>query len=142
MTKLERYQAYADRCADKLSIPHATLRWSGQPCRVKPSSHAHCHIADGIYPRGTICLNRRWFAEAGAREWHHCIAHEVAHLAVKSPHGSATFDRRMVALGVANYSERTNARSARKGHHHIWQYWHTPAEGNHQRCRVCGKRNK
>ncbi len=138
MGKLETYQNYANKCADKLGIPHPLLRWSAEPCVVKASYHAHCHIVDYEFPRGTICLNKLWFGHATIKQWHHCLAHEVSHLAVKSPHGSPTFDRRMVALGVANYSERLNARSSGKGHHHVWE-WSTNGKAEWQQCRICRK---
>ena len=139
MNKLDTYQNYANKCAEKLGIAHPVLRWSGATCQVKGLTHAHCHTRDGEFPRGTICLNRRWFGEASIKQWHHCIAHEVTHLAVKSPHHSPTFDKRMVVLGIANYSERLNARSTRKGHHHVWESWYVPSKGSFRKCRVCGK---
>jgi len=103
MGKLLQYQAYAERCAMQLGVETMPLlRWSGEPCTVRGRSHAHCHIKDGAYPRGTICLSRTWFAAASTRERRHCLGHEVVHLAVKSNHKTPTFDRRMVVLGLAN----------------------------------------
>ena len=141
MNKLEKYQAYANKCADKLGVPHPNLRWSGPPCSVHPGYYAHCHIADGAFPRGTICLSKKTFARETARIRNHTIAHEVCHLAVKSSHRTPSFDRRMVALGVANYSERLNARSAKRGHHHVWRGCVNFPDGRTHQCIICGKHN-
>ncbi|KKN70407.1 hypothetical protein LCGC14_0431020 [marine sediment metagenome] len=145
MGKLATYQAYADRCAAKLEVTDkVTLRWAGGlGCRIGKYTYAHCHIAEFVnprskFPRGNICLSRSYFAKSSVKHWHHCIAHEVAHLAVKSAHRTPTFDRRLVALGVANYSERLNARSAKKGHHHIWMSG-GDRQGRFSECRVCRK---
>ena len=141
MNKLEKYQVYANKCADKLGVPHPNLRWSGAPCTVAPRCYAHCHTSDGTFPRGTICLRSTALARGTVHEQHGIIAHEVCHLAVKSNHGTPTFDRRMVALGVANYSERLNARSAKRGHHHVWAGCINFPDGRTRQCRVCGKHN-
>ena len=141
MANLATLKQYANKCADKLGLPAPVLRWSGEPCKVKSHYHAHCHTKDGEFPRGTICLNKHWFLYASVKQWHHCIAHEVCHLSVKSPHGSPTFDRRLVALGVANYFERLNARSAKKGHHHRYYFCTGYPDGRTRQCRICGKHN-
>jgi len=107
MATLKTMQAYADRCADRLSVDtRPVLQWSTPDCKLNRWSYAHCHIRDSVYPRGTICLHRKNMAHRGVKDWHHTIAHEVAHLAVKSNHSTATFARRMVALGVANYYDK------------------------------------
>lgn len=152
MTKLETYQAYADKGAAKLGITDkVVIQWAGgkDGCKLAKTTYAHCHTADIInprsrFPRGTICISHKYFANFSVKEWHHCIAHEVAHLAVKSAHHTPTFDRRMIILGVANDRERLNARSARKGHHHLWMsvYDVRPGEwhGDYSECRLCHKR--
>ena len=147
MNKLEIYQAYADKCASKLGVTDkVVIQWAGgeNGCKLSKRTYAHCHTSDGKYPRGTICLSRRHFTIFGVKQWHHCIAHEVAHLAVKAAHRTPTFDRRMVSLGVANDTERRNARSARKGHHHIYgkcTIYHTQiGDLRRYRCSVCGKK--
>ena len=147
MNKLETYQAYADKCATRLGIADKiVIRWAGskddgqgiRTCKLAPRAYAHCHIVDGWNLRGTICISRKYFAKFSAKEWHHTIAHEIAHLAVKSAHRTPTFDRRMVALGVANDRERLNARSARKGHHHLWMSgWNR--QGRFSECHTCHK---
>jgi len=141
MNKLETYQAYANKCADKLGITdRPTIQWAGgDGCRLARRVYAHCHIVDGKFPRGTICISRSYFAKFSVKQWHHTIAHEVAHLAVRSAHRTPTFDRRMVALGVANDSERLNARTARKGHHHIWMSGRD-RRGYFRECHACHKR--
>ncbi len=150
MANLETYQAYADKCAEKLGIKEKpVLRWAGGQygCSLGKRIHAHCHLAEFVGPRnrfarGTICLSHSYFAVFSVKEWRHCLAHEVTHLAVKSAHCTPTFDRRLVALGVANDSERINARSARRGHHHIWRRW-LELDGTHSlECRVCHKKQK
>ena len=142
MNKLETYQAYADRCAMKLGvIDKVIIQWAGgeKGCKLKKRSHAHCHIGtESKFPRGTICISHSYFARFSVKEWHHTIAHEVTHLAVKSAHHTPTFDRRMVALGIANDRERLNARSARKGHHHVWM-WGWDRKGYFKECRICRK---
>ncbi len=142
MNKLDMYQRYADKCAEKLGITDKiVIRWATtDTCKLSKGTYAHCHVQDGKFPRGTICLSRKWFAKFSVKTWHHCMAHEVAHLAVKSAHRTPTFDRRMVTLGVANNSERLNARRARKGHHHIWMYGWLGKRGAFKECRVCHKR--
>ena len=124
MATLETLQQYANKCADKLNLPeHPVLRWhtTDDQCKMKSHIYAHCHIKDSHgFPRGTICLRKGIPVWHKVSWWHNTIAHDVTHLAVKSKHGTPTFARRMVSLGVANCRERTNARSARKGHHHIW----------------------
>lgn len=153
MNKLELYQAYADKVAAKLGVTDKVIiQWAGKGgidlitytfkqdgCKIGKYTHAHCHVIDGEFPRGTICLSRSYFAKFSIKEWHHCIAHEVTHLAGKSNHGTPTFDRKMVALGVANDRERLNARSARKGHHHLWMSGRD-RQGYFCECRVCHKR--
>jgi len=144
MGKLETYQNYANNCSDKLGIEHSVLRWSDKECSCK-NNFAHCHVMDDNLPRGTICLNRRYFAEGSVKDWHHTIAHEIAHLAVKSNHRTPTFDRQLVKLGVATRAERQNSRSAKKGHHHLWMSYirvtHLDEELERwQQCRICGKK--
>ena len=147
MAQLETYQAYADKCAEKLGITEKlVLRWAGGQygCPLGKRTHAHCHVAElggprNRFDRGTICLSRSYFATFSVKEWHHCIAHEVTHLAVKSAHHTPTFDRRLVALGVANDIERSNAQSARKGHHHIWETWQELDGSLSEQCHVCRK---
>ena len=153
-TNLATLQAYANKCAEKLGITEKlVLRWAGGQygCKLGKTTYAHCHTAEfgsprNRFSRGTICLSLKWFAGFSIKEWHHCIAHEVAHLAVKSAHYTPTFDRRLVALGVANDSERRNARSARKGHHHIWEdiYDERPGDwyGDYSECRICHRRKR
>ncbi len=141
MTKLETYQAYANKCASKLDIiDKVVIRWAGgkDGCKLTKRVYAHCHITSTKYPRGTVCISRSHFPKFSVKQWHHTIAHEVAHLAVKSAHRTPTFDRRMVALGVANDKERLNARSARKGHHHLWMSgW--DRMGHFRQCHTCYK---
>lgn len=141
MDKLETYQAYADKCATKLDVTNKVIvRWAGgkDGCKIRKTTYAHCHIVDTKFPRGTICLNHSYFAKFSVKKWHHTIAHEVAHLAIKSAHRTPTFDRRMVALGVANDRERDNARSTRKGHHHIWMSGRD-RQGSFKECHACHK---
>lgn len=145
VNKLETYQFYADKCAAKLGIADkVVIKWAGNnkgimACRLARRVYAHCHIVDSWNLRGTICISRSYFAKFSTKQWHHTIAHEVAHLAVKSAHHTPTFDRRLVTLGVANDSERLNARSARKGHHHVWMSgW--DRQGRFSECRICHKR--
>ena len=154
MATLKTYQSYADKVAVKLGVTDLpVLRWEGgkDGCSLSKTTYAHCHIAELVsprnrFPRGTICLNRSYFTKFSVKEWHHCLAHEVTHLAVKSDHHTPTFDRRMVALGVANDSERINARSARKGHHHLWGsvFDERPGEwhGYYSECLLCHKRER
>ncbi len=141
MNKLETYRAYADKCATRLSVTNQpVIRWADgkNNDRMQKTTHAHCHISNGEFPKGTICLNRNWFARVTLKLKHHCIAHEVTHLAVKSAHRTPTFDRRLVALGVANDSEKRNARSSRKGHHHDWgSGW--DSKGSFKYCHICHK---
>ncbi len=142
MANLETLQQYANKCADRLELlDHPVLRWhtKSDQCRLMPRILAHCHTRDSHgFPKGTICLNKRapiWYKVSF---WHNTIAHEVTHLAVKSPHGTPTFARQMVKLGVANYRERIDARSARKGHHHVWMSgWD---KGYFKECHACHKR--
>uniref|UniRef100_A0A6H1ZJ52 SprT-like domain-containing protein n=1 Tax=viral metagenome TaxID=1070528 RepID=A0A6H1ZJ52_9ZZZZ len=146
MGKLETYQNYANRCANKIEVQYPVLRWSDGKCSCKRDL-AHCHVRDSKFPKGTICLNKSYFAKASIKEWHHTIAHEVAHLAVKSTHRTPTFDRQMVKLGVATRAERLNARSAKKGHHHIWINYirvnHLDEEQERWlQCQVCGKKKQ
>ena len=148
MTDLKTLQAYADKCAEKLGITEkVVLRWAGSKndgkgittCKLSKTTYAHCHTSASWNPRGTICLSRKYFTKFSVKQWHHCIAHEVAHLAVKSAHRTPAFDRRMVTLGVANDKERLNARSARKGHHHIWMSGWDRERYHYSECRVCHK---
>ena len=113
MNKLETYQAYADKCADKLGIDcKPVLRWQTSDCKLHRDVNAHCHIIDdhrppaAPFPRGTICLSRKRMPAKSLKGWRYTIAHEVAHLSVRSNHSTATFARRMVALGVANNYDR------------------------------------
>ncbi len=146
MGKLETYQAYADKCAERLNIDcKPVLRWQTKECRLHSTSYAHCHLIDdheppaAPFPRGTVCLSCKRMPAMSIKQWHHTIAHEVAHLAVKSAHHTPTFDRRLVALGVANDRERLNARSARKGHRHIWMSG-KDRQGYFKKCHACQKR--
>ena len=143
MKRLETYQAYANKCAAQLGIEHVVIQWANSEngCKLRRGIYAHCHISNGKFPRGTICLSHKYFANFSVKQWHHTIAHEVVHLAIKSAHNTHTFDRRMVALGVANDSERLNARSARKGHHHIICRCIGYLDGRTKQCRICGKHN-
>ena len=141
MNKLERYQAYAEKCAVKLGVTDKiVLRWSSEPCKTSKNTLAHCHIKYTEFPRGTICLARD-FASAyfnPVKKWHQTVAHEVAHLAVKSAHGTPTFDRRLVALGVANLRERRNAKSTRN-HRHEWGSGQSDRLGHFKYCHICRK---
>ncbi len=141
MNKLETYRTYADKCATKLGVTDKiVIRWGdgNSNDRMQKTTHAHCHLTNGDYPRGTICLNHKYFAKFTVKQWHHCIAHEVTHLAVKSPHNTPTFDRRLVILGVANDSERRKAQSTKKGHHHDWgSGW--DSRGSFKYCHICHK---
>lgn len=115
--KLESLQAYAEKCAAKLGVTDKiVVRWGTVDCPLH-RAYAHCHISNNNpkypFPRGTICVNRT--LRRTAKQWHHTMAHEVIHLAVKSNHFSPTFAKRMVTLGVANYSEKETAkRKARR----------------------------
>lgn len=144
MNKLESYQIYANKCAEKLAIPHPILRWAGGTCKCTASFEAHCHVTDGEFPRGTICLNMRAMAYNGIKGVRHTLAHEVVHLSVKSTHDTPTFDRRMVTLGVANKRESRNARSQRN-HRHEWGSG-CQSDGNgytyFKYCRICKKREE
>ena len=113
MATLKTMQVYADKCAERLDIETApVLRWQTADCKLH-RNYAHCHIRDGEYPKGTICLSRRCIPQMTIKRWHHTIAHEVTHLAVKSNHSTATFARRMVALGVANYYDKDTIKRER-----------------------------
>ena len=122
--RLEAYQRYAGKCAARLGIEkeYICTRWHDKDdeCKMGRMIHAHVHIGSqrmmtksAGFRRGTICLNRAWFRIFTIKQWHHCIAHEIAHLSVRSNHDTPTFDRKMVQLGVANCSERVNARPDR-----------------------------
>ncbi|KKN71481.1 hypothetical protein LCGC14_0420600 [marine sediment metagenome] len=104
MANLKTMQAYANKCAEK---------WQTSDCKLGKWANAHCHILDGEYPRGVICLHHRRIPAKSTKGWHYTIAHEVAHLAVKSNHSTATFARRMVALGIASDYDKDSIRRAK-----------------------------
>ena len=140
MNKLETYQKYADKCAGELGITDkVTLRWSGTDCVVASRHAAHCHTGNKTLLRGTICIRRMRMT---IKYWHNLIAHEVSHLAIKSNHNSATFAKRMVALGVANSRERLMAKSGQK-HKHIWntRYFQNGVYV-YSTCMICHKHSK
>ena len=137
MVKLEAMQRWAERCAEKLGVTDTiTLRWGGGECKVKPYHNAHCHVYGDTLPRGTICFNHH-VTSWSIRDWHRLVAHEVAHLAVKSDHNSVTFARRMVALGQANYRQQVMIKAQRR-HRHQWSQ-HYSVGRPLRRCTICGK---
>jgi len=142
LATLQSLQTWADKVADKLGLAEGSrpsLRWADKKCPLSKLGHAHCHVEDAQFPRGTICCSQRRFNLASIKEWHVLITHEVVHLAVKSNHLSATFARRMVMLGQANRQE-TRLTLANKRHRHEWR-WANPikhTQAIRHICVICG----
>ena len=137
MNKLEKYQNYANKIAEKLGLDtKPIIRWSGGDCLVAKRHNAHCHVQDGEFPKGTICIKQ---GIEKVDYWHQLITHEVTHLAVKSGHSSVTFARRMVELGQATHRQKVMARAGRR-HHHIFSIrYYNNGVYHHSCCCICQK---